>query len=55
MPVTQTTEICPVGRTVYRYVRIHEPAADDKERKINALKIALKSKPPVKDENLEVG
>jgi hypothetical protein len=36
-------------------VRIHEPAEDDKERKINALKIALKSNPPVKDENLEAG
>lgn len=34
MPITQTTEICKVGRKIYTYVRIHEPAADDKERKI---------------------
>ncbi|MCC5468533.1 hypothetical protein [Pelosinus baikalensis] len=55
MSVTSSTEKCKVGRQFITYVRIHEPAEDDKERKINALKIALKSNPPVKDENLEAG
>ncbi|MCC5468399.1 hypothetical protein [Pelosinus baikalensis] len=50
-----STEKCKVGRGFFTYVRMHEPAADDKERKINALKITLKSNPPVKDENLEAG
>lgn len=55
MSITQSTEKCKVGRQIINYVRIHEPAEDDKERKINALKIALKSNPPVKNENLEAG
>jgi len=55
MSVTSSTEKCKVGRQIITYVRIHEPAEDDYERQMNAIKIALKSNPLVKDENLEAG
>lgn len=55
MSITQSTEKCKVGSQFINYVRIHEPAEDDHERKIKAIKIVLKSNPPVKDENLEAG